>query len=147
MNWLINQTMAEKKQCETSKLYLWLISWIMSILQFTIWTLAVDVVLFKRKVIFKQYGCSKKHAISSVMIYRLSDKTGQLTSVHKRQTTCKTVNNGCTQDSHKSYYERTQALNEWNNDIILSTYGYMYNPDHQEILSNFIYRLLDLGPW
>jgi len=74
--------MAEKKkQCETSKLYLWLISWIMSILQFTIWTLAVVVVLFKWRVIFNQYG-SKKHAISSVMIYRLSDKTGQLTSVH-----------------------------------------------------------------
>jgi hypothetical protein len=43
--------------------------------------MGMDVVLFKRTVIFNQYG-SKKHPISSIMIYRLSDKTGQITNVH-----------------------------------------------------------------
>jgi len=43
--------------------------------------LAVGVVFFKQRVIFNQYG-SKTYAISSVMIYSLSDETGQLTNVH-----------------------------------------------------------------
>jgi hypothetical protein len=67
----------KKKQCETRKLYLWLKSWIMSILQFIIWTMGVDVVLFKQRVIFKQYG-SKKHAFSSIMIYRFLTKLAKL---------------------------------------------------------------------
>jgi hypothetical protein len=61
------------------------------------------------------------------MIYRMSDKTGQLMTVHfAKDRPCKTVNNSCTQDSEKSYYERTRALNKWKDGIIPSTCGYVY---------------------
>ena len=37
------------------------------------------------------------------------------------------------------------------NGMVASFYqpvvGYVYNPHHHEILSKFVYKLLDLSPW